>query len=227
MPSGRGLTVWLLVAVVLWSSCGFVIRGDNSNALPQRPQTHNSQNHEGTSQKHHLPIPYQNKHLPNPVKRDNLSHNYPQRKLQVPPVRRRPVRSTFSRDYLKQKRQNLLSILASGAPVEQRRSYPYSKTDQQDYVTQNQKHEYPQDSNSIYSKGGALENVFGPWLKKRSGFRSEDAKETEEGDGDPSNKKGQNEMNSSLKQVGSSINRAFFRSTRSGPRPWDVPQIGE
>lgn len=129
----------------------------------------------------------------------------------------------------------------------------------------------PQESNS--------ENIYGPWLRKRSGgvpldgggsslgpggapFKSDAVKRQngitkEEGNighdemrhqeeeelGDDrkevsggSNEDeldnrdalpGQEEVNLSLQQVGNSINHAFFRSARSGARPYDVPQIGK
>lgn len=50
-----------------------------------------------------------------------------------------------------------------------------------------------------------------------------DTREGEHGDEFP----GQEEVNMGLQQVGNSINHAFFRSARSGARPYDVPQIGE
>lgn len=63
---------------------------------------------------------------------------------------------------------------------------------------------------------------------------SEDAEEEEDGENEgelqdegEDQVPPQEEVNLGLQQVGNSINHAFFRSTRSSARPYDVPQIGE
>ena len=192
MPSGTRLTVWLLVAVVLWSDCVIGKANSSANHIPQHylPPNHTSKD------TYHLPY------------RNHLESSQQSGRAVIPTVGRRN-----KRDYFKHKRHNLITLIGAAS----RPQYP---TYQGKFIN-------PHNSQNV-----AFESAFGPWLTKRSGPAPtpQDSKDTNQLYADKQNKidnKGQDEINMSLKQVGSSINRAFFRNTRSSQRHWDIPQIGE
>ena len=245
MQSGRGLTVWLLVAVVLWSSCGCVFSNVNISSnvveIPQRQQLlPPGQSQQNILQKYHIPIPYQNR----PFIRDEsgyFAQNH--RKAPFQRYRRRPVSDRFKRNYLKPKRHTLLSLVS--LPPHRRQNFYIPSVfseNQPNYIISKEKHALPKQQNPI-ANNAAFQNVFSPWLSKRSELRAHESNDVTENETneifEENNKKrqeaaagerndnGQDEINQSLQQVSNSIGRSFFRNARSKPRRWDVPQIGE
>ena len=170
MPSGRGLAVWLLVAVVLWSSCGCITTGVNTVAAAV-PQQHQVVNQNRASEDRGL-IPNSNHqpkiYLPNikylglikPAKRNLLLQNFNRQRLSSP--------------YKKSADGPIVRRL-EGEP--RKRFFPTLSAKDESRGKRLQGSGHPETDPGETGQGqgpqlhaGAFENVFGPWLKNAKRF---------------------------------------------------------